>query len=84
MVTQPKAGFVSSDTASCVGANVLFNNTSTGVNLVYAWTLGNGTSSNQQNPITTSYTTDSSYSIKLVVTDINGCHGFCTTKNNYH
>jgi gliding motility-associated-like protein len=80
-VTQPKAAFTSADTASCIEANVTLNSTSTGVNLGYAWTLGNGFSSNQQNPVTT-YPVDSTYSIKLVVTDINGCQD-SLQKNNY-
>jgi len=71
-VTAPVAAFNSTDTFVCIGSNVIFNNTSSGINLVYAWTLGNGITSTQQNP-TTTYSADGSYTIKLLVTDSLGC-----------
>jgi gliding motility-associated-like protein len=80
-ITHPTANFTSSDTAACIGENVIFNNTSTGINLTYTWSLGNRIISNQQNPITT-YSIDSSYTVKLITTDVNGCKD-SLQKNSY-
>ncbi len=81
LVTMPKASFNTADTVACNGGNVIFTNTSSGVTPTYQWTLGNGVSSTQTNPVT-SYNIDSIYSIKLVVTDVNGCKD-SLQKNNY-
>ena len=64
LVTAPKAVFNSVDTLACVGSNVSFNNTSSGIDLMYAWTLGNGLTSTQLNPLTT-YPADGNYTIKI-------------------
>ncbi len=71
-VTKPKAGFTSNDILTCIGKNVNFTNTSVGIGLSYLWVFGDGTTSTQQNPVKI-YTADSDYTIKLFVTDINGC-----------
>ncbi len=56
----------------CVsGNNFTFNNSSTG-GATYLWLFGDGTTSNQQNP-THSYTTANNYTVKLIVTNSNGC-----------
>lgn len=67
----PKAVFGTATAMSCPGANVLFNDSSLGRNLVYAWDLGNGQTSTDINPSAT-YTTGT-YTVKLVVTDVLGC-----------
>ncbi|UAY51015.1 PKD domain-containing protein [Ferruginibacter albus] len=79
-ITNPKAGFYASDSLACSSTQVTFNNVSSGNNLTYAWSLGSGTSS-AQNP-TTTYPADGTYSVKLVITDINGCKD-SLQKDNY-
>ena len=49
-----------------------FTNNSTGTNNSYLWSFGDGTTSTNLNP-TKTYTTAGTYTIKLVVTNINGC-----------
>ena len=71
-ITQPKANFISADTLTCVGKNVVFSDSSVGNTLSYAWSFGDGNTSTQINPITV-YAADGNYNIKLVVSDINGC-----------
>jgi gliding motility-associated-like protein len=71
-ITSPKAIFTSTDTLTCVGKSVAFTNSSTGVNLTYNWDFGDGTFSSTFNPVKT-YSTDGDYTVRLTVTDINGC-----------
>lgn len=71
-VTDPQALFSSADTLTCVGANVVFANTSTGVNLNYTWNFGNGNTSLAATP-TTMYAADGDYTVSLIVADVNGC-----------
>lgn len=71
-VTDPKAIFSSADTLTCAGTNVTFSNTSTGVNLTYNWDFGDGTFSTALNPVK-AYAADGDYTVKLTVTDVNGC-----------
>jgi gliding motility-associated-like protein len=80
-ITKPKAIFSTSDSLTCVGKNVVFTNTSTGVGLSYVWNFGDLTSSTAANP-TKIYAADGDYAVKLVVTDVNGCKD-STTKPNY-
>jgi gliding motility-associated-like protein len=71
-VTEPKALFTTPDTLTCAGANVTFANTSTGVGLTYNWSFGDGTTSTATNPVKT-YAADGNYTVRLLVTDVNGC-----------
>jgi gliding motility-associated-like protein len=71
-VTKPKAIFSTTNSLTCVGKNVLFANTSTGVTLTYVWDFGDGATSIAANP-THVYAADGAYTVKLFVTDINGC-----------
>jgi gliding motility-associated-like protein len=80
-VTKPKAIFATADTLTCVGKNVAFGNGSTGVGLSYLWNFGDATSSVIFNPVKV-YAADGDYTVKLIVTDINGCKD-STTKPAY-
>jgi gliding motility-associated-like protein len=71
-VADPQARFSSADTLTCAGATVAFANTSTGINLTYAWNFGNGNVSNTLTP-TTTYLADGNYPVTLTVTDSIGC-----------
>lgn len=78
--SSPRAIFGTATSMSCPGATVLFNDSSLGRNLVYAWDFGNGQTSTDQHPSTT-YTAGI-YPVKLVVTDTLGCAD-SLIKNNY-
>ncbi len=69
--TNPVADF-RADTNDCPGQNVQFTSISFGASLTYLWNFGDGGTSVLRNPAH-SYLSDSSYDVKLVVTDINGC-----------
>jgi gliding motility-associated-like protein len=80
-VTNPKASFTSADTLTCIGKNVNFTNTSTGINLTYLWNFGDGTTSTAANPIKV-YNADGAYTVSLTITDVNGCTN-TITKNAF-
>jgi gliding motility-associated-like protein len=71
-VTDPKALFSTPDTLTCAGANVTFSNLSSGTGLTYNWSFGDGTTSTATNPVKT-YTADGNYTVRLLITDVNGC-----------
>ncbi len=73
LITNPKANFSSIDTFACIGKSIIFNNTSSGIALTYAWSFGNGDNSVLKNPLPIAYSIDSNYSVTLVVTDTIGC-----------
>ncbi|CAN5446741.1 hypothetical protein BH09BAC1_BH09BAC1_01920 [soil metagenome] len=70
-----------SDTVSCVGAPVIFTNTSVGTTLTYVWDFGDGFSSTAASP-THVYTQEGTYTIKLKAKDANGCDS-TLVKNAY-
>ncbi len=72
MITQPVADFISTDTASCPLAAVHFVNLATGPNLQYFWNFGDGTTSNDPNPIH-QYATTNIFTVSLKITDAYGC-----------
>ncbi|MGF2412993.1 MAG: PKD domain-containing protein, partial [Ferruginibacter sp.] len=80
-VTKPKAIFSTPDSLTCVGKNVVFNNTSTGIGLSFNWNFGNASTSIATSPVKV-YTTDGDYAVQLIATDINGCKD-TVTKLNY-
>jgi gliding motility-associated-like protein len=80
-ITNPKAAFTSTDTLTCAGKTVNFTNTSTGATLTYNWDFGDGTFSTVLNPVKI-YPADGNYTIRLTVTDVNGCTN-TSTKTAY-
>ncbi len=74
---RPVPAFALSSVSGCTPLTSLINNTSTvTAGDVYLWNLGNGNTSTLQNPATQTYTTvisDTTYSIKLLITALNGC-----------
>jgi gliding motility-associated-like protein len=80
-VTDPVSDFFTTDSLTCVGKNVVFTNTATGVGLSYYWDFGDGTTTTINNP-TKVYTADGDYTVKLIVTDINGCTDTATKMAN--
>ncbi|MCR6721380.1 MAG: PKD domain-containing protein [Chitinophagaceae bacterium] len=72
LVSSPRAGF-RADTFYCPGAPISFIDTSAGVALNYFWDFGDGNTSTLANPQHAYADGDADYTVKLVVTDINGC-----------
>ncbi|MEZ4775620.1 MAG: PKD domain-containing protein [Bacteroidia bacterium] len=70
--TFPTADFTSADTIACPGAFVRFTNLSSGSGLSYLWDFGDGTTSTAVNPVHL-FPANSSYTVTLTATDINGC-----------
>ena len=81
IVTNPIVGF-RADTFYCPQAPLQFVDTSSGVGLNYLWTFGDGNSSTLQNPTNSYPAGDNDYTVKLKITDINGCSD-SVTKTNY-
>lgn len=71
-ISAPKADFTVLDSTSCPGSDISFTNISTGPALTYAWNFGDGTTSSATAP-THSYTSNGSYTVRLVVTDMYNC-----------
>lgn len=80
LVTEPVAGFTVQDTIACQGFGIQFTDTSSGVGLSYLWDFGDGNSSTQANP-SHAYTSNGTYTIQLIVTDVNGCTDTATAVN---
>lgn len=70
--TDPIPNFISANTKTCPGANVIFTNTSTPSGLTYQWDFGDGGTSTTPSP-TYVYTAAGLFDVKLVVTDVAGC-----------
>jgi gliding motility-associated-like protein len=70
-VWRPHASFLANTTYPCIGNTVHFTNLSTGIVGSY-WMFGDGGTSTGASPDHV-YTTAGSYTVKLVVTDVNGC-----------
>jgi len=81
VIYQPKANFSSPDSLSCVNKPIHFIDASTGDNLTYLWQFGDGTSGTVSNPVH-NYLNAGNYTVKLKVTDQNGCKD-SLIKNNY-
>jgi gliding motility-associated-like protein len=71
-ITKPVASFSSDNNNTCVGNTITFYDFSSGANLQYLWNFGDGTTSTNSNP-TKQYSANGNYTVKLIVTDTNGC-----------
>lgn len=81
IVAQPKADFITEDTASCTSKNISFINTSNAIGPIYEWNFGDGTQSSIQHP-SHNYSAIGNYNISLKITDQYGCAD-SITKTNY-
>ncbi|MEL6191098.1 MAG: PKD domain-containing protein [Bacteroidota bacterium] len=81
----PDANFRALDTIGCAVANIDFVDMSTGANPLnnWSWTFGDGGTGSVQNP-TYTYLNDGLYTVKLVVSDVNGCTDSLTRTNYIH
>lgn len=71
-ISNPKAAFSTADTSSCPGKPINFYNTSTGGNLQYSWSFGDGNTATQQSPVH-QYLQDGLYTVNLLIADPIGC-----------
>ena len=79
--TGPTANFTGSPTTTTTGSNVVFDSTSsTGSPTTWAWTFGDGGTSNSQNP-SHPYSAPGTYTVALTVTNANGSNTL--TRTNY-
>ncbi len=72
IISTPVANYISVDTLSCPGKPVIFQSQSTGNSLTYAWSFGDGGTSDLMNPVHV-FMADGNYTVKLTVTDMYGC-----------
>lgn len=68
----PTAGFTIANPTDCNSLTTGFTNTSVGAS-TYAWTFGNGATSNLQNPPSQTYNTPGTYFVTLDATSAAGC-----------
>ncbi|HEX6913819.1 MAG TPA: PKD domain-containing protein [Chitinophagaceae bacterium] len=81
-ITNGKAMFTSLDSMSCMGKNVVFQDTSSGNISSWDWDFGDGTvMTGVQNPAH-SYPDSGYYTVKLKITETSGCTD-SITKTNY-
>ncbi|MCZ2460255.1 MAG: PKD domain-containing protein [Chitinophagales bacterium] len=83
--TNPKALFISRDSLTCPAARVTFQNNSTSVlSMTGLWDFGDGSTANSINndAVIHNYTNPGDYTVKLTITDLNGCVD-SLTKNLY-
>lgn len=71
-ITDPRAGFVVSDTVKCSQNDIQFTNIATGLDLQYLWKFGDGSQITDPNPLH-SYLATGVYDVTLTVTDKYGC-----------
>ncbi len=78
----PRANFIAGDTVGCAITSINFVDMSTGANapVAWNWSFGDGNQGTSQNP-TNTYLNDGTYSVKLVVRDLNGCQDSLTRTN---
>ena len=80
LVSKPVANFTA-DTLSCTSKPINFANSSSGPGLKYTWNFGDGSTSDQPNPVHL-YSKEGMYSVNLSITDQYGC-GSAISKTNY-
>ncbi|MCD8439645.1 PKD domain-containing protein [Tenacibaculum finnmarkense] len=80
---KPTSSFEKQGESTCLGNNVQFNDTSTGVPTSWDWTFEGGTPANstEKNPVVT-YDTAGNYSVTLTATNATGT-GTTTTKTSF-
>ncbi|HEY8388789.1 MAG TPA: PKD domain-containing protein, partial [Parasegetibacter sp.] len=74
----PVAAFTANRVSGCAPLSVAFTDQSTGDPKFWNWDLGNGTLSNQQNPVVV-YSTPGTYTVSLVVRNSNGADAITKT-----
>jgi PKD repeat protein len=70
-VSVPVASFTTSQTTTCSGSSIIFNDFSTNIPTSWSWDFGDGTTSTDQSPSHT-YATSGIYTVSLTVTNSAG------------
>ena len=83
-IAQPIASFTTNPNPpnGCIPLIINFSSTSQDAS-VYSWSFGNGTTAATANPPET-YSVKGTYSVKLKITDVNGCPDSVTVPNYVH
>ncbi len=71
-ISKPIAGYTVSDTLVCPNVPVVFKSSSTGTNITYKWSFGDGTSETIASP-NHIYPNEGSYKVNLTILDKYGC-----------
>ncbi|WP_276485395.1 PKD domain-containing protein [Paraflavitalea pollutisoli] len=80
-ITKPKAGFTAVYPTICPNTDLPFTDTSSGRGLSWRWDFGDGGTASGQSPTHRYSVNSGTFSVKLVVTDENGCKDSTTTTN---
>lgn len=80
--TKPVPGFSANYTTICPLTDIQFTDTSSGSGLTYAWDFGDGNTSALQHPVHAYAKKDTTYTVKLVIRDDEGCAD-SVVRNNY-
>jgi gliding motility-associated-like protein len=80
LVSKPVAAF-KTDSLSCTSKPINITNLSSGPGLIYNWDFGDGTTSNQANPVHL-YNAEGNYTVNLSIKDQYGCTS-SASKTNY-
>ncbi|MEO6833969.1 MAG: PKD domain-containing protein, partial [Chitinophagaceae bacterium] len=80
VVTHPTAIFTPGGASACIGVPFTFFSSSLGNGLTYFWTFGDGGTSTQSSP-SHAYSAAGTYTVRLIVTDFNGCSDTSTQMN---
>jgi gliding motility-associated-like protein len=72
-ITNGKAMFTTTDTLSCIGAEVVFVDTSTGLISNWEWSFGDGNGTTGVQSPTHRYADSGYYTVKLKITETSGC-----------
>ncbi|OQP59573.1 hypothetical protein A3860_36905 [Niastella vici] len=78
-IADPQASFISPDSLSCTGKNIVFNALGPST-YTYKWDFGDGTTATGSTP-THNYTNENAYTIQLDYTDQYGCSNSITRQN---
>ncbi|WP_169749117.1 PKD domain-containing protein [Flavihumibacter petaseus] len=73
IITKPQVNFMAEDTIYCPDVAVSFFDMTKGNGLSYQWDFGDNGKSTAKDPVHTYTGKDTSYTVRLIVTDENGC-----------
>jgi gliding motility-associated-like protein len=72
-ITNPRAAFGADTSLLCPGIAITLKDSSVGKGLTYNWDLGDGSTSTDQFPVHTYSGPDTTFTVRLAVSDVNGC-----------
>lgn len=72
-ISNPQAAFGADTSLLCPGVSIILKDSSIGTGLSYSWDLGDGTTSTDQSPVHTYTGPDTTYTVRLAISDLTGC-----------